>query len=98
MLAAYREHGTAALAHGNRGRRPHNATLPAEPAAVVQLATERYDGANHIHLTELLSERDGMLYCRDYRPVDPDISRVSYSGGVAWIDDSNPLSDQARAR
>ena len=39
MLAAYRERGAAAMAHGNRGRRPHNATLPAEAAAVVQLAT-----------------------------------------------------------
>ncbi len=45
MLAAYREHGAAALAHGNRGRRPHNATSPVEAAAVVQLATERYQGA-----------------------------------------------------
>ena len=27
MLAAYREHGVTALAHGNRGRRPHNASL-----------------------------------------------------------------------
>ena len=25
MLAAYREQGAAVLAHGNRGRRPHNA-------------------------------------------------------------------------
>ena len=56
MLAAYREHA-AALAHGNRGRRPHNATTVAEAAAVVQLATERYEGANHTHLTELLRER-----------------------------------------
>ncbi len=26
ILAAYREHGAAALAHGHRGRRPTNAT------------------------------------------------------------------------
>ena len=60
MLAAYREGGAAALAHGNRGRRPHNATAPGEAAVVVQLATERYEGANHTHLTELLSEREGI--------------------------------------
>ena len=60
MLAAYRDRGAAALAHGNRGRRPHNATSPGEAAAVVQLATERYEGANHTHLTELLSEREGI--------------------------------------
>lgn len=39
LLAAYRKHGSAALAHGNRGRRPHNATLSAGAAAVVELAT-----------------------------------------------------------
>ena len=60
LLAACRKHGTAALAHGNRGRRPHNATLPAEAAAVVELATGRYEGANHTHLTELLGEREGI--------------------------------------
>ena len=52
MLAAYRDRGAAALAHGNRGRRPHNTTSPREAAAVVELATERYEGANHTHLTE----------------------------------------------
>ena len=60
MLAAYREHGTAALAHGNRGRRPHNAIPATEAAAVVELATRRYQGANHTHFTELLSEREGI--------------------------------------
>ena len=60
MLAAYRDRGAAALAHGNRGRRPHNSTSPAEAAAVVQLATERYESANHTHLTELLSERESI--------------------------------------
>ena len=39
MLAGYREQGAAALAHGNRGRRPHNAIPPAQAAAVVELAT-----------------------------------------------------------
>ena len=52
--------GAAALSHGNRGRRPHNATSPGEAAAVLQLATERYEVANHSHLTELLSEREGI--------------------------------------
>ena len=60
LLAAYREQGAAALAHGNRGRRPHNAIPPAQAAAVVELATQRYEGANHTHFTELLSEREGI--------------------------------------
>ena len=76
MLAAYREHGAAALAHGNRGRRPHNATLPAEAAAVVQLATERYEGANHTHLTELLREREGIDLSR------PTVRRILTKAGI----------------
>ena len=60
LLAAYRSRGVSALRHGNRGRRPHNA-VPAEVAsAVVRLATTRYPGANHTHLTELLWENEGL--------------------------------------
>ena len=60
MPAAYSERGTAALAHGNRGRHPRNATSPGEAAAVVQLAKECHEGTNHTHLTELLSDREGI--------------------------------------
>ena len=55
ILAAYREEGAAALAHGNRGRRPANATPKTMAAAVVVLARTRYTGVNHTHLSELLS-------------------------------------------
>ena len=41
LLAAYRELGAEALAHGNRGRRPHNAVPEAVAAAVVRLAATR---------------------------------------------------------
>ena len=60
ILAAYRELGAAAVAHGHRGRRPTNATPEPVPTAVVHLARTRYAGANHTHLSELLSERDGI--------------------------------------
>ena len=76
MLAAYREHGAAMLAHGNRGRRPHNATSLGKAAAVVQLATERYEGANHTHLTELLSEREGIDLSR------PTVRRILTRAGI----------------
>ena len=60
LLAAYRARGTAALEHGNRGRRPHNA-VPADVAsAVVRFASTRYPGANHTHLAELLWEHEGL--------------------------------------
>ena len=77
MLAAYRDRGAAALPHGNRGRRPHNATSPGEAAAVVRLATERYEGANHTHLTELLSEREGIGLSR------PTVRRILTKAGIS---------------
>ena len=60
ILAAYREKGVAAVAHGHRGRRPPNATPEPVATAVVHLARTRYAGANHTHLSELLSEREGL--------------------------------------
>ena len=60
MLAAYRGRGVAAVAHGHRGRRAPNATPEAVLADVVHLAGKRYPGANHTHLSELLSEREGI--------------------------------------
>ena len=60
ILAAYRERGAAALAHGHRGRRPTNATRDALIAEVVHLARIRYAGVNHTHLAELLEEREGI--------------------------------------
>ena len=61
ILAAYRELGSCrAVAHGHRGRRPPNATPEPVATAVVHLASTRYAGANHTHLSELLSEREGL--------------------------------------
>ena len=60
ILAAYRRDGAAALAHGNRGRRPANATPDPLATDVVLLARSRYAGVNHTHLSELLREREGI--------------------------------------
>ena len=60
LLAAYREKGAAAVAHGHRGRRAPNATPEAVAYDVVHLARTRYSGANHTHLSELLDEREGI--------------------------------------
>ena len=60
LLSAYRREGAAALAHGNRGRKPRNAVSDDEANAVVQLASITYAGANHTHLSELLREREGI--------------------------------------
>ena len=64
ILAAYRKEGAAALAHGNRGRTPANATPPALCQQVVTLTRERYSGVNHTHLAELLAEREGITISR----------------------------------
>ena len=60
ILAAYQDKGAAALAHGHRGRRPANAIPEAIRSRVVHLARTAYEGANHTHLSELLSEREGV--------------------------------------
>ena len=60
LLAAYRKNGPAALAHGNKGRKPHNVLPEATAAAVVKLASNGYGGTNYTHLTELLRERESI--------------------------------------
>lgn len=64
LLAAYRKEGAAALAHGNRDRRPPNAAPVTVQARVVALARERYQGVNHTHVAELLVEREGVVLSR----------------------------------
>ena len=65
ILAAYRKEGAAAIAHGNRGRRPANATPSTLAIEAVRLARTRYAGVNHTHLSELLREREGIDIGRD---------------------------------
>ena len=64
LLAAYRQEGAAALAHGSRGRQPANATLEETRHQVITLARTRYAGFNHTHLTELLAEREEVYLAR----------------------------------
>ena len=64
VLAAYRRDGAAALVHGNRGRKPHNAIPEDVAAAAVILASEKYVGFNHSHFTEVLAEREGIHLSR----------------------------------
>jgi transposase len=64
ILAAYRKEGAAALAHGNRGRKPHNALDDGLKKRVVELAQSTYAGCNTQHLTELLAERENIALSR----------------------------------
>ena len=76
LLEAYRKDGPAALAHGNSGRRPHNAVPETAAAAVVKLASNGYSGANHSHFTELLREREGIDLSR------PTVRRILVKAGI----------------
>ena len=64
LLAVYRKEGAAALTHGNRNRLPPNASSATIKAKVIDLASERYQGVNHTHFTELLAEREGIALSR----------------------------------
>ncbi len=64
ILAAYKEEGAAALAHGHRGRKAPNAISEDTKAAVLHLARTRYVGTNHTHMSELLREREGIDIAR----------------------------------
>lgn len=64
IMAAYRREGAAALTHGNRGCRPANATSEETRQRVISLASTRYAGVNHTHLTELLAQREEITLSR----------------------------------
>jgi transposase len=64
ILAAYRKEGAAALAHGNRRRKPGNAIPLAMRQQVLTLARTVYPGLNHSHFTDLLAEREGLILAR----------------------------------
>ena len=64
ILAAYRKEGAQALAHGNRGRKPHNTLEEGLKERVVELARSTYSGCNVQHFTELLAERENIALSR----------------------------------
>ena len=76
LLAAYRKEGAAAIAHGNRGRKPATTTCPATQEWVRELAKGTYTGFNHTHLTEMLAEREGIHLSRST------IRRLLLVGGI----------------
>jgi len=64
LRAAYRQEGAAALAHGNRGRKPAHVLDTGVKNQVVVLGRSTYAGCNHQHFTELLAEREGIIASR----------------------------------
>jgi transposase len=76
LHAEYRKTGAAAVAHGNRGRRPAHTLDPELARRVVELATDKYAGFNQQHLTEMLNEREGVQLSR------PTVHRILTRAGV----------------
>jgi transposase len=58
ILGRYRREGAAALAHGNRGRKPRHTLDAGMKKQVLELFQTVYKGCNHQHFTELLAERE----------------------------------------
>ncbi len=64
VLAAYRKEGAAALVHGNRGKKPHNAIEEEIRQKVIELAGTKYWGFNHQQFTEKLGESEDITISR----------------------------------
>jgi len=76
MKQRYKRDGPAAIAHGNRGRRPANA-IPDEVRTLIQEAARtRYAGYNHSHMHEMLAEEHGVIVSR------PTLARVLRAAGI----------------
>jgi transposase len=57
MVAAYRQRGIAAMAHGNRGKVPANRISEQVQQEILRLAKETYQDYNDCHFTEELAEQ-----------------------------------------
>ena len=64
ILTAYMKEGAEALAHGNRGRKPHNALEGNLKRQVLEMECSTYAGCNTQHLSELLAERESIKLSR----------------------------------
>ena len=64
LLADYRRGGSAAIAHGNRGRQPVNMIEEGLRHQVVELARDKYYGFNQQHFTEKLAAKEGISLSR----------------------------------
>ncbi len=76
LRAASHRRGATALVHGNRDR-PSPRRLP-DPvrARILTLARTTYAGVNHVHLTELLGDRDALHVSR------PTVRRILTAAGL----------------
>jgi transposase len=90
LLAAYREDGVAAMVHGNRGRVPAHTISPELRQQIIFLAHTRYAGCNDQHLTELLTEHDGIVLSRS------SLRRILRAAGVVSPHSRRPPKHRQR--
>jgi transposase len=64
LLGRWRQHGPAAVVHGNRGRPSRRRVTETVRTRILALARTTYAGVNDHHLTELLAEREGLHVSR----------------------------------
>jgi len=76
LLATYRKKGAAALAHGNRHRKPGHTLSDELRRRVLALAESSYTGFNNQHFTELLEERE------DIRLSRSSVRRILLKAGI----------------
>jgi len=77
LLARYRREGAKGLEHGNRGRKPANTLDSGIREKVIGLAVTTYLGFNTQHLTEKLTECEGITLSRST------VRRMLIGGGVS---------------
>jgi len=76
LKARLKSFGPAALAHGNRGRKPAHTIPDHIRRKVVELAQTKYRGCNYTFLSELLGEHEGIF-------LSPSsVSRILKSAGI----------------
>jgi len=90
ILAAYRKEGAAALAHGNRGGRPHHALDESLKRHVLELAQSTYVGCNNQHFTELLAERESITLSRS------SVRRILFKAGIRSPKKRRPPKHRSR--
>jgi len=71
-----RTFGPGAVIHGNRERKPINATGNMVKDLVVELKKDKYQGTNFSHFTELLGEREGISLSQ------PTVHRILRGAGI----------------
>jgi len=71
-----RLNGPGATVHGNRKRKPVNATENKLKDLVVELKRKKYTGANFSHFAELLAEREGITLSQ------PTVHRILRDAGI----------------